>query len=481
MSELNNENDLKEYNIELNDGKNKFVKKTIVFLLLFLVLCVGVTFFLIYQKENSNNIIDKVESNEYVIGKQRNNKRQVEVCEGLKAKDDTYKMNSLKIIEKSIEKDSKTTLDYFEIDGLKDLKLQQQINNRIKNTVLSMYKKEESKDEDIMFICINAIVEANYGNVMSIEINKSIDYIGDKTPSYLVETININLVNGDDLTFEELFLKDAPIKNILSQAVYESLIREIPFNEEEIFSSDLSKKDYSQVEDEMFLMMQYYNSQKNMKFIFTHNLIQVYMGQHLININMEEFYDQIAIYTRYKDKENIYNGKYDSSQEILVFTCEPDFSIYSYYNLKKVSDNLFVKIEIEKPEEKYSEVFAKDLENCKNNIIDKIEKYKNSSDGKARYIRAEITCSSNDWENRFEHNIHIQYYEYETSAEFFKTNFYPYILKQLQHIVYAYYDGFIFYDDFDSLMKKNVKEKVNEFKNLKYNPDTKKFEEVIEE
>lgn len=484
MSELNNKLE-EETNVEQNNAKNQFAKKTILFLLIFSIICVGITAFLIYQKENSNvleKVENKSENNENIIKKEKNNKKQVEKCEGLKAKDDTYKINNLKIIEKSIEEDSKLNINYFEIDGLKDLRLQQKINDRVKNTVMSMYIPEELEDKNIVSIFITARLEANYGNVLSIDIQKSTTYLQHNDIYNEEETININLINGEDITFEELFLKDAPIKNILSQATYESLIEEVPFDEDEVFLSDMSKKDYSEVEDELFLVMQYYNSHEKIKFSFSYNYISVSIREHLIIINMEEFYDQIAIYTRYKDAKNIYDGKYDNSQEILVFTCEPDSSIYSYYNLEKVSDNLFVKIEIKKPEEEYSGVYVKELEKCKSNIIKRIEEYKNSNDGKARYIRAEINCSTTYWAmNGLEHTIQIQYYEYETSAEYFKTDFYPYVLKQLQNIIYSFNDGFIYYDELDLSMKNNVKEKVNKIKTLKYNFDTEKFEEVIEE
>lgn len=478
MSELNNELE-EEKNAESKEVKNQFVKKYILFLLIFSIVCICITAFLIYQNENGNISVE-VQKDENIIKKQKNNKKQVEKCEGLKAKDDTYKLNNLKIIEKSIEDEPKLNIEYFEIDGLKDLELQQKINDRVRNTTMSMYTTEELKDENITSIFITARLEANYGNVLSIDIYKSATCIQSNETYSKEETININLVNGDDITFEELFLKDAPIKNILSQATYESLIKEVPFDEDEVFLSDLSKKDYSQVEDELFLIMQYYNSQDKIKFSFSPNYISVFIREHLININMEEFYDQIAIYTRYKDAENIYDGKYNNSQEILVFTYAPDVLRYTYYNLEKASENLFVKIGIERPEE-YSEVFVKELDKCKNSIIERIEEYKNSNDGKARYIRAEINCSTMDWENELEHTIQIQYYEYETSAEYFKTDFYPYILKQLQNAIYLFNDGFIYYDDFDSSMKENINEKVNAIKTLKYNFDTEVFEEVIEE
>lgn len=150
-----------------------------------------------------------------------------------------YNMNDLKILdkkytEKLIEKNEiydyetyKLTINYVQIEGLKNKTIEEKINKEIRDKVFSMYTKEEVNDNNIQRIDIYAICQANYGNVLSILITKNLevknskgynDYLWDES-----ESLNYNLKTGEYLEFEDLFTSDASIKNLLTQGAYDSL------------------------------------------------------------------------------------------------------------------------------------------------------------------------------------------------------------------------------------------------------------------
>ena len=497
MSELNSEFE-QEINDEPNFKKKHPIKNSIIFLLLFAVVCGGITAFLIYQEQNiiedkepekiknevvdaENNTLDNTVSDkkeEEIV----NVKKEVSECEGLKSITGTYRENNINIIDKEFiegskvdEWDNKININYIEIDGLKDKELQQKINKRIEEKVMSMYTEEELADDKIEKIYISAYEDANYANVLSIFIYKDTWYYDTNESKYESDGININLINGEDIAFEELFIKGAPIKNILSQAAYEACISAIPFDENDFYSSDLSKKDYSYVENEVFSIMQYYNQNSYIPYSFSYNNIIVYINGFFIQIPMIDYYEYIAIFNRYQTDEELYDGRFENNQDIMLFRYADDMEMYLEYNVGKVSENLFTCIKVNKPDE-YSEIYMPVLEKYIEEINKKVEEYKNANDGKVRYINIELQPISSEWQGEMEHVINVRYSEDETSKEYYDKEFEKYIVESL-----CYGEGIIYYDVFGEEMKKNVQKIQDEYVELKYNFETETFEKYIEQ
>lgn len=488
---------------EQTNNKKHPIRNMICFLFIFTVICVSATAFLIYRdgydisvgKTNTENDKPKTEIIEDNESKKKV-KKEVEYCEGIKDRDETYDLNDIETADKFFhdgdvvdtawngDNEYKVSINYFEIDGLKDKALQQQINNRIKDTALSMYSEEEINNSEIERISISAYLEANFSNVLSIDVYKEIRYKTDDglynyDYKYEYEPININLVDGKDIAFEELFIKGAPVKNILSQTAYETLIKEVPMDDDEGFFKDMSKKDYSEVEDKLLEIMTDYNLSTNTKFIFSENYITVYIKDYMIPIKMFKYYDQIAIFNRYKDNSNLYDGKYNKDKNILILTIREDLG-YVYYNVGKVSDNLFVNLQILKPSLEAEQLTSDELDKFKAKLEDEIEKYKNSNDGKARYIYAHADTfyieGSSESGSICEENLILQ--EFETNLNYYNSDFYSYILDILQNPAELGMLGHIYEEEFTNDMKENVTKLVDEYKTLKYNFETGEFEET---
>lgn len=471
MSELNSEFE-QEINNEPNFKKKHPIRNSIIFLLLFIIICVSVTGYLIYQEQN---MLEDKKKAEIV-----NVKKEVSECEGLKSITGTYRKNNINIIEKEFtagskvdEFSNKINISYIEIDGLKDKELQQEINNRIEEKVMSMYTEEELANDKIEKIYISALVNANYANVLSILVYKDIWYFNIDECRYEEEGININLINGEDIAFEELFIKGAPIKNILSQAAYEACACAIPYDEDSIYLNNLSKKDYSHIENEVFSIMQYYNNNSYIPYSFSHNNIMVYIDGYSVEIPMLDYYKQIAIFNRYQTDKELYDGRFENNQDIMLFTYADDMEMYLEYNVGKVSENLFTCIKVAKPDNEYSDIYTPVLEKYIEEINKKIEEYKNANDGKARYIYVDLRPMTTDWTMETEHLIMVTYSEYETSKEYYNKEFERYIVESLCGI---WENGQIYYEEFEEDMQQNVKEVQDKYVELKYNFETETFE-----
>ena len=486
MSELNNNDEDFKVVEEIRKKKHP-VRNTIIFLIFFTVICVGTTGYLIYTNNLESEPKEEATSNTDTVKKEKkknNIKKEVEYCEGIKSREEMYNINDIKITEKKFHEGNvidkfndgtvqyRLEVNYIEIDGLKDKDLQKQINKRIKDTAMEMYTQKEVKDDKIREIGVSVRVEANFENVLSMDIEKQIGYKDEsKDWDYEYQGLNINLIDGKDIAFEELFTKDAPIKNILNQVTYEELVQSFPRENGEMFEDlDMSKVDYSAIEDEVLKIMYKYNSSENINFTFSSDYITAYINGYLIPIRMFDYYKYIAIYNRYKSDENLFDGKYKMEKNNLVLTDTYDVEHCRYYKVGRVSDNLFVSIRIYKSEEENKNINKK-LDEIQKEFEEKIEKYKNLKDGKVRYIMASISNYSNTEEDC---NISILTQEFEADKEYFNSDFIEKILDSMQKPgVEIIAMGYI---ELPKEMQKKVKMLNQEDYTLEYNASTKKFE-----
>ena len=467
MSQLNN--DKKEDKFENKKTiKNHSTRNMIIFLILFTMICVGVTIFLILKSNNAKGIQDITNIVSETINKDSENVISDDGL-GLQSLNETYKKNNLKIKKVKFTDGNKNSEgvyqlegNYIEIDGLKDKEIQQKINENIKNKITTWYTQEDLKGT----VQIDTNCTANFANVLSIEAyknssnNTNVNYIG----------INIDLSTGNEIKFKELFTQNAGIKNILSKSVYDSLITDATAGEDADSISDepdfskngqddtfydensTNKKEreqkYSEIEDKVFKILSYYNSGNELEFSFSPRCIYVYKENTRIQINMKKYYNQIAIYNKFKTNSDIYDGRYESeyilkNDNIPVFTPSNDLNVtpdiikepvvVKYVNIIKVSDNLLCNIivtqnSLVEEDSQDSEIY---LTKIKDIVNEKIEQYKNSNDNKARYLQMDIQMG--DFEGTYTIVGDISEYSVESD---YKEEFYNNIIDKMQDGIY---------------------------------------------
>lgn len=109
------------------------------------------------------------------------------------------------------------------ISGLKNKSVEDKINNRIKEAADTVCSKLAQCIDDMRMV-----ITANYFNILSAYIFQY-DYYSDNTISRQYEYLTFDLNTGDELSFDDLFPKNANIPSLLFKSFYDGLSTKIQF------------------------------------------------------------------------------------------------------------------------------------------------------------------------------------------------------------------------------------------------------------
>ena len=375
-----------------NSEKTSSAKKTLLGLIIFAIICIAITCACIYmtletRKQNSNDKSEENTVQEEVAYEPKTSYKTLKLT-------DKSKLNG--IIENKEEESygevvyyyeydnssvHKLEIDYVQISGLKDRNVQARINQAIKDKVDEL--KEDClplvNDENIDTIWIDASIWGSFADVVSIRLEKYIHYNENEEEYYYDDYecgLNFSLSTGDEIKFKDLFWEDSPIKTILSQSTYRELARNYAF-ESDIpeWDMDFDKIDYSAVESKVYNFMYKYNKNPDIEFYFTTSEIYVpYDKTTRIPIDMADFYEYIAIYSKYLSNKNLYEDT-DKQKEFYVFSkyvsVEDDYEKES--GMK--ANNVYYRIYCYDTLEDVSDEFEKALQEAYRSIIKKVNEY----------------------------------------------------------------------------------------------------------
>lgn len=365
----------------INNEKKKMSpeKAVVIFLIIFLGLSVLVTAGFIYYK---NEI-------EY-IGTNNNVNKNTEIVKenyGLVSLNETYDVNDIRdstIIEEygsnyNEGMGSKITITYSQISGLKDLNIQTKINEKIKRETEALYEYSFLNDENIEDVIIQCHVMANFSNVISVHLSRGISYTNGQEYNYVDKGLNYNLATGEEIPFEKMFTADANIKAILSQVAYEAVSYEYITNFEELYV-DLDTVDYSNIEDKVFKILRNYTNSGIQEFYFDNSNIYIVDEDiySFLTIKMEDFYNQIAIYNRYKAYNNLYSGEYLKLKNVPCFV-NVDYNYY--FEIEEVGNNVLTSIsalQYGEPDYLTRELFDKHIEELKSSYAEESKSIKDN-------------------------------------------------------------------------------------------------------
>jgi len=423
-------------------SNKSFGSRLFGFFILFTVTSAITTAVLIYRdinKEVKEDIVEEIVEEEII---------KTDVVSATKLTD-LYNQNDLIIKEKLYLNNEK--VKYLEIEGLINKLIENNINQKIKNTVKELYIEDD--EEDYTDLQIDVYVTANFSNVLSMVLNKyvainedKIDnyegkdfyeyidyYTGERQYSYNEsKNLNFRLDTGEEIEFEDLFIDTANIKEVMSKSLYKTFVRRYSYSSaEDAYTNagiDMNRIDYSNIENEVTEALNYYRKNGVKEFNVNHNNVSIYYKDMTVFISLSDFYNQIGIYNRFKTKDSLYEKDNIGFKDCLVFTYRGNGTYNSssaYYNcdysiFKKVTDNLFVDciLTINTQTEEDKEELIKELSEKINNKIEEIRKISNKSKEKT-YVYS-IMCTANEY-NDFELDIVIQNL-YEMSKEYFNEN-----------------------------------------------------------
>lgn len=443
MSQLNNEenNSISQNQVDSNFTNNQEMQKKIkkkhpvrnmiLFILLFAVVCAGVTYYLIYKKNNGktfgsdeNNVNSNADST---------SKQSVQVADdglGLKSLNETYKRNNLMInivedgsgplIESYGRTYHKIEIKSIKISCLKNTEIQDKINSEIEQNVNAMKTKCDEVG-DYRYANINAMCTANFADTLSIIITGN--YFDGKTTKYFDNVyLNYDLSTGNKIQFKDMFTNTAAVKSILSKSAYDTAISnpgtiiyrdENKLDETPIFSNDeeynarteMSDSLYEELEVSTFKFVNDYNNGGEYNFYFSPRSICVenkYSTKNkIVVIPIKDYYSQIAIYNRFKSQDNLYDGysDYIPNDNLPVLVPSNGSGIaydillpggpieMKYMNFIKASDGSIYYVYIHDTKATLRET----MNNCLEKVNAIISDYKSKNDGKCRFVEISVS------------------------------------------------------------------------------------------
>ena len=237
----------------------------------------------------------------------------------------TYDENDLLIQTVLESRPDDVEIKIPQINGLKNLEIQEKINQEIYGRVEELLERYPKATYG------NYYVRGNFANVLSISY-----HVGDGS-RYEQLYLNYNLVTGEQLTLEDLFLKDADITQCVRRAFYDMLAQE------KIYSEDMDWMPETAVspdENQVYKLVKGYMESEDYQFMFTPSEICFYYKDYVATLRMVDVADQIAVYSRFMTKESIFvrddigfknaftcadTQNYDSFKRIEYGYLEPNF------------------------------------------------------------------------------------------------------------------------------------------------------------
>ena len=306
---------------------------------------------------------------------------------------------------------------YIEISGLIDKSIENKINSEIKDRTFSL--NDVNGDGRIYTSCR---VIGNFSNVLSILISNGQKY----------KTLNFDLNTGEQIPFEKIFIKSAPVVSIIADAEYKNIAWNINIDID--YDSDpegyfqaylnmlnMENRDTSQYEDILLKAANQYNLKKdNIVYAISPYKLYIYdfnmeeAGRYnTLEIDLYKYKDYVAIYKRYIGK-NLYEDNTLKMAGIKTFyepmsimsdfkdgyTIYGDLTVNSFFDIcyNNVSDLYSYNYDIDK------QVMDLSLVNLKNFVEEKKKEYINNSNN-GYVLQGNVSYNRRD----------ERYYDYNTN------------------------------------------------------------------
>ena len=308
-------------------------KNTKIFLIIFSSLLFIITIGAIYYKnknkdsEESHIIIESAEKIPQ-ISSEEIKEQNFSSATGVSL-DDVYSNNGLEYeLVDDTTKNVKVT--YIQVSGLKNEEVQESINTQIKERINKIVDSNNFKNNSDNSAYITCSVQSNFSDVLSIKVFARFKEGFNKSYG-----LNFRLDNGEKIKLNDLFVYNAPKKNIITKSAYRSFALEYYTNE------GIMNDFYYNIEDDIISFLEEYNNGKIAEFTFTPFGIELYKDGRVVSINMLEYYKYYAIYSKYVSSNNLYMDNENVAKKVPVFVKRPD-SVVDLY--EKINDNCILDV-----------------------------------------------------------------------------------------------------------------------------------------
>lgn len=351
------------------------MKKLVLGVLIFAVISFSATGIFIRIKNNKADIIEEEKFDNILEEKNENESFSGNIVGNSKEKTidlyGTYDQNDL-IIEETIEKVELLTtnvdLKIPKIKGMKNKNIEEKINNDIKKRVIekigNIFIGNNYSD-------INTYVDmeydySNFSNVISYIFYINYDLDGERKLDKIY--LNYELINGERLRFEDLFVKDADLYSIVRKIVYSQLAKIVSGNEEKgsVYYDEENRKwlynqyDYvtgeelkieyipSLTENDINKIIEKFINEEEKMFYFTPTKINIDISKYgnyysnILHMYLKDIANDVVIYDKYITKESIFET--DGIGLENLWTCSEPIRRSSYVDYGFLEENLYYDI-----------------------------------------------------------------------------------------------------------------------------------------
>lgn len=303
----------------MNNKEEFLLKKLVIglFILLiaFALIAVGVTYIII---QNANKI-ELVQTNETGIDLYG-----------------TYDQNDL-VVNELKENYNGIEIEIPELYGLKNTSVQNKINNDMKTRIYDALEKIS----DIRYA--NFYTRANFANVISISY-----YIGIENTSEHI-TLNYNLVDGERLKVEDLFVQGTDLTEIVRNAFYLAMVQNNQYNSDYTNNGVVSPS-----ESELYRAVKAYLESNEKLFVFNPSDIAFYNKDgSLATIKMVDIADKVSIYSKYLTEKSLFERN-DIGYKNLFTCANGSYNVFEKIDYGYLEDNYWYDVTVwadYKPEE----------------------------------------------------------------------------------------------------------------------------------
>jgi len=266
---------------------------------------------------------------------------------------DTYAANGLKY-EYTKYKEDDIDVNLVKISGLNNVEVQEEINRELRERIKKILDSNNFKKNSDDSAYVSTSIEANFADVLSIKI-----YVKFSETYSKCYGLNYRLDNGERLKFNDLFVYNAPKKNIVTAAAYKTFAMNYYTQE------GISNEFYTNIEGDVLEFLIDYDNEKITEFSFSPFCVEMYREGKTVVIDMIDCYQYVSIFNEYVSTSNLYENTDSVPKKIPVFIGRPD-SLYDLY--EKVNDSCILDVIIysdevlSSEEKKVVAKYKKDLE-----------------------------------------------------------------------------------------------------------------------
>lgn len=332
---------------------NRQIKFILVFLVIFTLTAVGFTYMLIQNntqdvyKENNKEISSKQEAGIDLYG--------------------TYNENDL-VINELYETFSGEEIKIPQINGLKNKQIEEKINQDIYNRCFNYLEESAKNIVDFSQMYTSYDIMSNFSNIISINYYMNVN---------VHLHLNYNLLTGERLKLEDIFLKDTDILEIVRDA-YRERLSNYSYSFEFIDDNGVAIFD----ENELYKIVKGYMNTSEKDFMLSPSEIYFYFNDSGASVKLIDIADKVSIYTKYLTDESIYE-KNDIGRKNIFTLVETNYDLFDVIDYGYLEDNFWYDVTVSKMyfpdgqvETEKMEKFNDYAKTLTNEAYDKVNEYK---------------------------------------------------------------------------------------------------------